>query len=61
MQTIARWVVTGAVVLASSGFAGAISVALFMPKVPRTFEIIMWRTLKVTSLCAGSSTQVPVL
>jgi hypothetical protein len=46
---------------ASSGFSGATSVALFMPNVPRTFEIIMWRTLNVTSLCAGSSTQVPVL
>ena len=46
---------------ASSGFSGAMSVALFMPNVPRTFEIIMWRTLNVTSLCAGSSTQVPAL
>lgn len=41
------------------GFSGAIRVALLTPKVPRTFEIIMWRTLKVTSLCDGSSTQVP--
>lgn len=38
---------------------GAISVAFLMPKEPRTFEIIMWRTLKVTSLWLGSRTQVP--
>ena len=29
------------------------------PEVPRTFEIIMWRTLKPTSLWLGSSTHVP--
>ncbi|MNL85330.1 hypothetical protein D3C87_2136050 [compost metagenome] len=52
---------TDASTLASSGFSWATSVALFTPNVPRTFEIIMWRTLKVTSLCAGSSTQVPAL
>ena len=50
---------TDASTLASSGFSGATSVALFTPKVPRTFEIIMWRTLKVTSLWDGSRTQVP--
>jgi hypothetical protein len=32
---------TLATTVASSGFSGATSVALFMPKVPRTFEIIM--------------------
>ncbi len=36
-------------------------VALLMPKEPRTFEIIMWRTVKPTSLCEGSSSQVPGL
>jgi hypothetical protein len=38
---------------ASRGFSGAISVADFMPNVPRTFEIIMCRTLNCTSLCEG--------
>ena len=52
---------TDASTVASRGFSGATIVALFMPKVPRTFEIIMWRTEKVTSLCEGSSTQVPAL
>ena len=47
--------------VASRGFSGATIVARFTPKVPRTFEIIMWRTLNVTSLCDGSSTQVPAL
>ncbi len=51
--------VTVASTLASRGFSGATSVALLTPNVPRTFEIIMWRTLKVTSLCEGSRTQVP--
>lgn len=50
---------TVASTLASRGFSGATSVALLTPNVPRTFEIIMWRTLKVTSLCEGSRTQVP--
>lgn len=52
---------TDAVTVASSGLAGAVIVALFRPNSPRTFEIIMWRTLNVTSLCEGSSTQVPDL
>jgi hypothetical protein len=52
---------TVALTFASSGFSGASIVALLRPKTPRTFEIIMWRRLKVTSLCAGSSTQVPAL
>ncbi len=52
---------TDASTVASRGFSGATIVALFTPKVPRTFEIIMWRTEKVTSLWAGSRTQVPVL
>ena len=45
--------------LCLEGFSGAMRVALLTPNVPRTFEIIMWRTLKVTSLCEGSRTQVP--
>jgi hypothetical protein len=52
---------TVASTVASSGFSGAVSVADFTPKVPRTFEIIMWRTLNWTSLCEGSSVQVPAL
>ena len=50
---------TVASTFASSGFSGAIRVAFLIPKEPRTFEIIMWRTLKVTSLWLGSRTQVP--
>ena len=52
---------TDAVTFASSGFSGASIVALLTPNSPRTLEIIMCRRLNVTSLCEGSSTQVPAL
>ena len=50
-----------AVTCTSRGFSGATMVASLMANVPRTFEIIMWRTLKEISLWLGSSTQVPGL
>jgi hypothetical protein len=50
-----------AVTLESRGFSPVTRVPSKRSNVPRTFEIIRWRMLKLTSECVGSMTQVPAL
>ncbi len=50
---------TVAVSVDSSGFSAVTMSALKSPKRPRTFDTIMWRTVKPTELWAVSNVQVP--